>query len=487
MSQPEADPRSRALVASLKRLHQRQFMSNPNVVGMAYGRRIAHGERTDIPAMVVYVVNKTPRGFIPPSRMLPRKLFLGRESIDVDVVQTGFFYPISFTARERPAPSGISIGHFNITAGTLGCLVLDNTDGTTCILSNNHILADENAATIGDAILQPGPADGGSQPADTIGALKRFVTINATGNTVDAAIASIGNVADVVDQMKDNLMPVASPTHPAVGLLYAGSCNRTIMNPIDNVLNQLNIAFPAGAGSTVAADVGMNVEKVGRTTEYTTSTITEIDATVTIGYDFGSARFDNQIVTAWMSDGGDSGSLVCQGGDGGDADHCGCISFSAASEVLKLDLSREEAEAAHVRDRYLRQTTLGSYLISLFDANEERVIARVREVEIRKADRDFARRLVQKYAEEARSAVFDPQSKQKLEDRHFADAEKALGRAKKYMERDEVQAAQNLLKLARRARGKNFREALALFNDRKLDEEVRNTLSRVKFLQEREG
>ncbi len=82
------------------------------------------------------------------------------------------------------------------------------------------------------------------------------------------------------------------------------------MNPIDSVLAQLNISFPAGKGSTTTATIGMNVEKVGRTTEYTTSTVKEIDATVVVGYDFGNATFDKQITTAWMSDPGDSGSVV---------------------------------------------------------------------------------------------------------------------------------------------------------------------------------
>ena len=37
-------------------------------------------------------------------------------------------------------------------------------------------------------------------------------------------------------------------------LLFAGGCNRTFMNPISNVLSQLNCAFPAGSGAITAAD-----------------------------------------------------------------------------------------------------------------------------------------------------------------------------------------------------------------------------------------
>ena len=40
----------------------------------------------------------------------------------------------------RPAPSGISIGHIDITAGTLGGLVRDRESGDVVILSNNESL-----------------------------------------------------------------------------------------------------------------------------------------------------------------------------------------------------------------------------------------------------------------------------------------------------------------------------------------------------------
>ncbi len=45
-----------------------------------------------------------------------------------------------------------------MTAGTLGCLV--KKDHEYYILSNNHVLANENEAYMGDPILQPDPYDG---------------------------------------------------------------------------------------------------------------------------------------------------------------------------------------------------------------------------------------------------------------------------------------------------------------------------------------
>ena len=64
----------------------------------------------------------------------------------------------------RPLRIGASIGHFKITAGTLGAFVRSRDDGSVLILSNNHVLANENKAKKGDHILQPGDFDGGQDP-----------------------------------------------------------------------------------------------------------------------------------------------------------------------------------------------------------------------------------------------------------------------------------------------------------------------------------
>jgi hypothetical protein len=432
--------------------------------------------------MVVFVKKKVPARFIPPAELLPRKVYVGSDAIEVDVVETGPFYTFAFTTRDRPAPSGISIGHPNVTAGTLGCLVNDNTDGSLCILSNNHVIADGNLANLGDAIIQPGTADGGSTPADDIATLKRFIPIDCTAtNRVDAAIAEVITRADVVAEFKNNLMPYPGPDHPAVGLLFAGSCNRTIFNPIDDVLNQLNIQFLAGAGSTVRADVGMNVEKVGRTTEYTTSTVQEIDATVTIGgYPCGSAMFDNQFTTCWMSAGGDSGSVGCQGGEGGCEDDCGCASAATAAQILSLDLGIDKAVESEFRRKYLSKTLIGKYAIDTYFRNEDNVVRRAREAKMSESDAEYARHLYNKYADDVRQALLQPdRSDFRITSEHLEDARQGLGRAKEHMTKEEARAADQLFELAQKAVGKNVREILDMLNDKRLYEQVVRIVSNV--------
>lgn len=477
--------KARFLARAAKGAHLRGFAGDRNVIGAAFGRRIVNDRFTDEPALVVYVMRKVPKESLPPSRLLPRRVYIGGDQLEVDILETGPIYPLSFTARERPAPQGVSIAHTAVTAGTLGAVVSDNTDGSVCVLSNNHVMANENAAAIGDPIVQPGPADGGVSPADDIATLKRFVTINATGNTVDGAIAQVKIPGvDVIDAVKDGLMPVANSDHPAVGLLFAGSCKRTIMNPISDVMAQLNISFPA-AGATAAADIGMNVEKVGRTTEYTTSTITEMDLTVTIDYGFGPATFDRQLATAWMSDPGDSGSVICSGGSGGSEDHCGCGTTSTAETLLGVDLSLDEAVEKEFRERHLQHTRVGRYLIDLFFQNEARLVSRARRTKVGDDDRAFGQYLYEKYVDDARAAALRPDaSGLRLTEEHLRDARDALGRVRQYLTDDEVYAAEEVFKIAHQAVGRTVPEFLRMLNDEALYRRVRELVARIAFLEE---
>ena len=182
--------------------------------------------------------------------------------------------------RRRPLVIGCSIGHHLITAGTLGCFVR-STDGTLRILSNNHVLANENDATAGDAILQQGRLDGGTMSKSRVGTLAAFVRIRFGGpvNLVDAATASINSgINSRLTSLRD------LGTLAGLGLAEV---------------------FPEDA-----------VAKVGRTTATTHGKVTafELD-NVIVGYDNGNARFDDQIEIESTGDGpfslgGDSGSLI---------------------------------------------------------------------------------------------------------------------------------------------------------------------------------
>ena len=92
--------------------------------------------------------------------------------------------------RHRPLRIGTSVGHAAVTAGTLGSFAVRRATGEMVILSANHVLANENRAKAGQAILQPGRFDGGRRPRAQIGALLEFVPLQRQANRMDAAIAS---------------------------------------------------------------------------------------------------------------------------------------------------------------------------------------------------------------------------------------------------------------------------------------------------------
>ena len=478
--------KARAIARTAKRQLWDRLSRDTNISGAGFGRRRVGKGKPEGPALVIYVKKKLSLQVIPPSLQLPRKIYVGNDPIGVDVVETGPFYIQEFTARERPAPSGISIGHTNITAGTLGCLVTDNTDGTQCILSNNHVMADANSASIGDPIIQPGDADGGGSPADDIATLKRFVTVSCTAtNRVDAAIAEVIKAADVVAQFKDNLMPYPAANHQAVGLLYAGGGGRTLLNPIRDVMTQLNISFLAGAGAIGDAEIGMAVEKVGRTTEYTTGEVLEIDVTANVGpYSCGAAEFDNQIATCDMSSGGDSGSVVCEGGEGVCEEmDSGCGTSTAAARVFGLDVGLDRVVEKEFRDRYLSRTLIGRYAMDVYFLNEAQVVRRTQDAtrkEKGEAHVEFGRYLYDKYAADLREALLQPdRSEMRLTSEHLEEAQQVLARAKEHMSREEIQAVEEGLKIAETAVGKNIREILEMLNDKDLHERAVRLVSSV--------
>jgi hypothetical protein len=159
-------------------------------------RAIAAQERHTAALMRIPGVVGTGVGALPNGQAVVQ-IFLERAGVpglpavldDVPVVTrvTGMFVAFSDpTKRQRPAPLGYSIGHPAITAGTLGARVV-NASQQVFVLSNNHVLANSNDASIGDAALQPGPFDGGVA-ADQIGTLFAFKPINFSGgsNTIDS-------------------------------------------------------------------------------------------------------------------------------------------------------------------------------------------------------------------------------------------------------------------------------------------------------------
>jgi outer membrane biosynthesis protein TonB len=169
-------------------LFQDELLRRANVVGVAVGYKNYKEESTDQLALTVLVEQKKPVEALTPEDFIPKEL----DGAPTDVIEVGRLQAfLSPRDRFRPTiPAGVSIGHYMVTAGTIGAVVFDKTTGEPLILSNNHVLANSNAATVGDAILQPGPTDHGVRPNDAIAQLHRYQTIYYHGEVPPADVTN---------------------------------------------------------------------------------------------------------------------------------------------------------------------------------------------------------------------------------------------------------------------------------------------------------
>jgi hypothetical protein len=188
-----------------------------------------------------------------------------------------------YQRNTRPLLIGASVGHVDVTAGTIGAFV--RRGNATYLLSNNHVLANEDLASAGDRILQRAAFDGGKQPSERVARLRFWIKMKKAGaNFVDAALAEIDK-----------------------GLPCDVSRLRALMNGVDRKL--------AGPGPAFT-DEGEAMFKIGRTTGPTEGRVTAFDLdNLIVNYDRGNLRFDNQVEIEGVgnksfSDGGDSGSLI---------------------------------------------------------------------------------------------------------------------------------------------------------------------------------
>ena len=287
---------------TLKR-NRDQLLTRTNVVATGVGYKITAGQKTSTLSIVCSVTQKVATSQLSSQDAVPATL----DGTPTDVVQTGVIRALqSPTDRIRPAPGGVSIGHRDITAGTLGCLVKKN--GQKFILSNNHVLANSNQAEIGDPILQPGPYDGGSYPDDHIADLAEFVPVNLIGIPSDCPIATgtAGFLNSIARLLGSNVILQAINQQAIDNLVDAAIARPLNPDEVSDEILQIGTIQGAAEG-----ELGMAIKKSGRTTQFTTGEIEQVDVTANVQYGEGKiARFTDQLMAGAMSQGGDSGSAV---------------------------------------------------------------------------------------------------------------------------------------------------------------------------------
>lgn len=188
-------------------------------------------------------------------------------------------------------------------AGTLGALLQDDR-ARQYLLSNNHVLARSDHASVGDNIVQPGLIDNNCSPAgegpgiQPVGALTEWLPLDARATNVDAAIAEVashsvdplGNIQELGPRLADGTLAPAP--------LGTSSTN----------------------GKGEPAQLRLRVAKSGRTTGLTCGSVSAIDVDVSVDYyrDCAETRpyltktFTNQIGVSGnhLSDAGDSGAIL---------------------------------------------------------------------------------------------------------------------------------------------------------------------------------
>ena len=285
----------------VKNEYVHQLLGKRNVVACGVGFKQREGKWTDELCVVVSVTKKLPKAQLAAEDVVPQKL----GEVKTDVLEIGVVRALqSHQDRWRPAPGGVSVGHVAVTAGTIGCLVQRGDD--IFILSNNHVLANSNNGQIGDAILQPGRYDGGTM-ADQIATLFEFVPIDFGQGPVECPWAK------TTEAVLNALAQATGSSHRVMAVRQTAGVNQVdaaLGKPLspDLVTKEiLEIGVPKGVKE---AELGMAIQKSGRTTGLTHDRITQIDVTVQVNYDGQIATFIGQLATGPMSKGGDSGSAV---------------------------------------------------------------------------------------------------------------------------------------------------------------------------------
>lgn len=302
----------------------------PNVVGVGTGLREKGGKNTGEKSIIVFVTKKIAPHKLDSAALVPRTMRGKR----VDVIEIGEVRLMERAAllsqeddegppsggdrliRRRPAPGGVSIGHYKVTAGTLGCAVKDLETGERFILSNNHVLANssngkDGRASAGDPILQPGSYDGGKPDRDVIARLERFIPLCASLQPPSCVTARYW------EKLGDKILGALRPGYH----LYLQKINAE-GNLVDAALARPNAEGDLAVGLMELGEIrgaaevypGDEVVFVGRTSGVVRGAVIARDVSLFITMEPGKELyFIDQLVTTAVSRPGDSGSLLLDG------------------------------------------------------------------------------------------------------------------------------------------------------------------------------
>ncbi|MFW6006846.1 MAG: hypothetical protein ACOCQ5_02570 [Halanaerobiales bacterium] len=286
------------------------FLERKNVVGVGYGKKEKNGKSTDEEAIVVLVKKKLPSNKLKEEEIIPQQV----ENYKTDVIEVGDLQLMSQrTSKMRPARPGISISHYEVSAGTLGAIVTKKDSDEPLILSNNHVLANitngrDGKAEVGDPILQPGKYDNGKEDNDIIASLYDYVPIIKNGEDKVKC-----PVARTVENVTNHILHYFRPDYSfklykekGENIVDCALARPENTDDIDDSI--LDIGRVEGVKKP---EIGIRVQKSGRTSGLTKGNIKVVNTTVEVKMnETEKVKFYDQFITEPLSQAGDSGSLV---------------------------------------------------------------------------------------------------------------------------------------------------------------------------------
>lgn len=285
------------------------LLNKPNVIGVGVGFKQTGEEDTGQLALLVLVEKKVPVKGMRKEQIIPLKI----GDLHTDVIEVGRVRFLGErTQRWRPAQPGVSIGHYRITAGTLGAVVKDKTTGEKLILSNNHILANatngfDGRSAIGDPILQPGPHDGGISK-DRIASLLRFGPVNRIVKEPECPVAAATVRASnaLLHFMRPSYDLKITKRTQEYNLIDAAVARPDAQNIINEEI--LEIGYVQGVAEVKPGEI---IQKSGRTSGMSEGKVQAIGITIKVEISENeSGWFSEQVMSSALSRPGDSGSLI---------------------------------------------------------------------------------------------------------------------------------------------------------------------------------
>ncbi|MFE9636956.1 DNA/RNA non-specific endonuclease [Streptomyces sp. NPDC006463] len=173
------------------------YLTDPNVNSIGIGYRKKGGKQTKELTLQFTVGVKADGDELEAldTKPIPETIRVDGVDVPTDVLQRSY-KPQFLVVPEAETPGrkqrldpiipGVSVGHVKVSAGTVGAIVFDKSDGTRYVLSNWHVLHGPDGE-LGDVVVQPGAHDDNRIAQNRLGILKR----SHLGMAGDCAVATI--------------------------------------------------------------------------------------------------------------------------------------------------------------------------------------------------------------------------------------------------------------------------------------------------------